>query len=73
MKKPIDADGLLNMAIDNCKKDLDKFRGEHVQLIRELIGQGAWENITEIFFKQGFSSGLSHSREMRDLLNKELK
>lgn len=55
-------------ALQTCKIDCAEFRKIHEELIVDLIYTERWEDVTNLFFKQGFLQGLKFNREMSEQL-----
>lgn len=60
-------------ALETCKIDCEEFRQIHSELIGDLIISGRYQDVTNLFFKQGFLQGLKFNREMANQLTESLK
>lgn len=67
------SDKILKHSIEKCTQDLLLFRGEQSDVIAELIVNKRYKDLTEIFYKQGFLSGLKVARENREAITYEIK
>lgn len=70
MEKTLNADELKALAVKTCERECEQWRWDNKDLISQMIEAGRWLELTNLFFKKGFSTGMKFNREMRAALNK---